>query len=328
MDSNLEPVKLDQIIKMLFEMSNSVLVNLLNGVFEEDFKEDEVVVTKTSNEIIDQNLDVIRGDMFFKVEDIENKVAKYHIEFQTLNDNSMVIRMFEYGFKNSRNDYEVVDGIKTIYMPKQKVIYFEENKNIEDELKLNIVFGNGEQMLYKVSTIKYWELSSQYLYNNKMYPLMPIQLFNLRKELKKAKDKNDVERIKDISKIAKNMATEIATTSSELFYDNKILGEDMHKMLLAIQNLIEYLNKNYINDRILEEEVNVMTKTLYDPVVAETARKDGMQAGMQVGIRLGVEENKIKNARNLLNLLDDDSIAKSIELDIETVKSLRKEYMN
>ena len=38
-------------------------------------------------------------------------------------------------------------------------------------------------------------------------------------------------------------------------------------MLLAIQNLVEYLNRNYFNDENLEEEVITMTKTLYDPEV-------------------------------------------------------------
>ena len=47
--------------------------------------------------------------------------------------------------------------------------------------------------------------------------------------------------------------------------NHEILGEDFYKILLAINNLIEYLNKNYFNDDRLEEEVNIMTKTLYDP---------------------------------------------------------------
>ena len=38
-------------------------------------------------------------------------------------------------------------------------------------------------------------------------------------------------------------------------------------MLLAIQNLIEYLNRNYISDKNLEEEVSIMTKSLYDSEV-------------------------------------------------------------
>ena len=44
-------------------------------------------------------------------------------------------------------------------------------------------------------------------------------------------------------------------------------------MLLAIQNLIEYLNRNYIDDENLEKEVNIMTKSLYDPEVEKKELK-------------------------------------------------------
>ena len=46
-------------------------------------------------------------------------------------------------------------------------------------------------------------------------------------------------------------------------------------MLLAIQNLIEYLNRNYMNDENIENEVTKMTKTLYDPEV----EKRGIEKG-------------------------------------------------
>ena len=46
-------------------------------------------------------------------------------------------------------------------------------------------------------------------------------------------------------------------------------------MLLAIQNLIEDLNRNYLADESIEEEVIKMTKTLYDPEV----EKNGMDKG-------------------------------------------------
>ena len=52
-----------------------------------------------------------------------------------------------------------------------------------------------------------------------------------------------------------------------MFEKDEILGEDFHKMLLSIQNLIEYLNRNYMNDENIEGEVTKMTKTLYDPEV-------------------------------------------------------------
>ena len=178
----------------------------------------------------------------------------------------MIIRMFEYGFRKGKEnaDYDG-DNIKRLYFPKQKVILFEENKNIEDSLKLMIVFGDEKEFLYEVDVMKYWEYNDKDLIEKKMYPLIPLQLFNLRKKLNYAKKKNDINKIKELSIVARNLAEKLAIESKELFDQDEILGEDFHSMLLAIQNLIEYLNRNYIDDENLEKEVNIMTKSLYDP---------------------------------------------------------------
>ena len=67
----------------------------------------------------------------------------------------MIIRMFEYGFRKGKKNADYGgDNIKRLYFPKQKVIFFEENKNIEDSLKLMIVFGDEKEFLYKVDVMK------------------------------------------------------------------------------------------------------------------------------------------------------------------------------
>ena len=271
-----EKVKLDEVLKSLFSTSNKVLINLLNGIFDEDFKEDEVSISISNNEYIGQDFDVIIGDKFFEISDFNDKKAYYHLEFQTKNDNTMVVRMFEYGFKKAVENSVAnsTDGVRTIYFPKQKVIFFEENKNIKDSLDLNIVFPNDNVVFYSVEVMKYWEFTDEYLINKKMYPLIPLQLFNLRKELKKAQSQNDIHKIKEMSYIARDLAERLANESKDLFDNDEILGEDFHTMLLAINNLIEYLNRNYLNDDRLEEEVNIMTKTLYDPVIQKLKKEE------------------------------------------------------
>jgi hypothetical protein len=64
----------------------------------------------------------------------------------------------------------------------------------------------------------------------------------------------------------------------------EIFDEDLHKMLLAVQNLIEYLNNKYGFDKTIEEEVNYMTKTLYDPLVEQRGEKRGEIKGRQNAI--------------------------------------------
>ncbi len=140
-----------------------------------------------------------------------------------------------------------------------------------------------------------------------MFPLMPLQLFNLRKELEKAHNKNDLKKIKELSKKAKNLAEKLAKESAKLFEEDEILGEDFHKMLLAIQNLIEYLNRNYMKDENIENEVNKMTKTLYDPEIEKR--------GIEKGIKSAIE-------KLLLSGMDAEKIASILDVDICLVKEI------
>ncbi len=196
-------------------------------------------------------------------------------------------------------------------MEKQKVIFFEENKSIKNQLKLKIIFPDEQEIIYMVDVIKYWEYTDKELKEKKMYPLMPLQLFNLRKELEKAHNKKDLKKIKELSKKAKNLAEKLAKESAKLFEEDEILGEDFHKMLLAIQNLIEYLNRNYMKDENIENEVNKMTKTLYDPEV----EKRGIEKGIEKGIKSAIE-------KLLLSGMEAEKIASILDVDICLVREI------
>ena len=112
-------------------------------------------------------------------------------------------------------------------------------------------------------------------------------------------------------------------------------------MLLAIQNLIEYLNKNYIEDENLEEEVNIMTKSLYDPEVEKKGiekgieqgikegMKQGIKQGMKQGMKQGIEQNQSEIVLNMLGEgLDEATISKFTKIDIEKVKEIIKKHLN
>lgn len=99
--------------------------------------------------------------------------------------------------------------------------------------------------------------------------------------------------------------------------ENADYGGDFHSMLLAIQNLIEYLNRNYIDDENLEKEVNIMTKSLYDPEVEKK------------GIEKGIEKNQVEIVLNMLGEgLDEATISSFTKIDIEKVQEIIKKYLN
>ena len=103
--------------------------------------------------------------------------------------------------------------------------------------------------------------------------------------------------------------------------ENADYGGDFHSMLLAVQNLIEYLNRNCIDDENLEKEVNIMTKSLYDPVVEKK--------GIEKGIEIGIEKNQVEIVLNMLGEgLDEATISRFTKIDIERVREIIKKHLN
>ena len=100
-------------------------------------------------------------------------------------------------------------------------------------------------------------------------------------------------------------------------------------MLLAIQNLIEYLNRNYIDDENLEEEVNIMTKSLYDPEVEKKGIEKGIEQGIKQGMKEGTEKKEVEIVLNMLGEgLDEATISKFTKIDIQKVKKIIKKHLN
>ena len=100
-------------------------------------------------------------------------------------------------------------------------------------------------------------------------------------------------------------------------------------MLLAIQNLIEYLNRNYKDDENLEEEVNIMTKSLYDPEVEKKGIEKGIEQGIKQGMKEGTEKKEVEIVLNMLGEgLDEATISKFTKIDIQKVKEIIKKHLN
>jgi len=312
-NENDQRVKLDEILKSLFAVSKKVLIAMLNSLFKENFDDKMTEITFENNEFVSDDYDIIRGDLFLKICK-GSKPYHYHIELQTKNDSTMVIRMFEYGFKKAKElaKYSGDDPEEiVIFIPKQLVIFVEENRNIKDELKMKLVFPDGQEVKYIVPTMKYWEYSDIDIMQNKMYPLLPLQVFKLRYKMEQIKKKHGVEssELRETIMEAKKLSEIISREGSQLFNNDEIDGEDFHKILLAVSNIFEYLNTKYLNDEKLNEEVLNMTKTLYDPAVVKGAKEeDAMNF-----LRLGVTE---------------EIVAQGTGLSIEKIRELKIKLMN
>lgn len=69
----------------------------------------------------------------------------------------------------------------------------------------------------------------------------------------------------------------------------------------------------------IEEEINTMVKSFYDPKVEEKGMQKGMQKGIEKGIEKGVEQLVLKQYKKGLSI---DEIADLNDLDKEYVKGI------
>jgi len=96
----------------------------------------------------------------------------------------------------------------------------------------------------------------------------------------------------------------------DLSKSKEILGSDLEKILLVLNNISEYLYNKYGEYEKVSKEVFTMLKTLVDPVV------------MNEGIKQGIGKGELKNQQRLaLKLLKKK--LKEIPSDIEkTINSI------
>ena len=317
-------IKLDQIIKLLFNVSHTTLVNTLNGLFNENFNPDDVNVkiNKTSTEFVPDNLDIIRADSFFKLE-ANGKPYHYHIEYQ-LNSNDITIRVFEYAIQKALENRRVERSgkkKKRLYIPRSLVIHFEKSKSIPDKYELEIEFPDGYVHEYTIDVMKYWEYTEDKLINKKLYNLLPLQIFLLRAELDKVMKANDKQAQETAITGAKETINKIFTIINKLLDEEKINSEDYDKIISGLTEIMNHLDDKYNLE--LGGEIE-MIKTVADKNILKRATK-AEKAQEQAEQKL--QQERIEIAKNFIDILSVEVIAERTKLSVEKVKTLKEEYL-
>ena len=129
--------------------------------------------------------------------------------------------------------------------------------------------------------------------------------------------------------------------TTKVFLNTKGELNDVNEEMIEFLNYIENSTDDYANQAKsqLVKEINqkvsylksdksleVEYMTLYER--DKEKFKEGHEQGLQEGLEQGIEKNKIENAKALLDILDDETIASKIELPLETVQKLRTEILS
>ena len=304
-------LQMDKILKRLFTLKNTIpIIDFLNAAYNDNISH-EAKLYYVDKEINNYNKKISRyisfyADMYIKVIDGE-KIYEYEIEFQTVYESSMAIRMFRYGFERAVKlaDYNrIKEGKIKIKLPEPYLIVLEEDKDIPNDIHLEIEIPKQNTVTYRCKVLKYYTYNIDLLLKENMYLLLPLQIFRLRKKMHQIScsslplEKKKSKMIIVYSQL--KIVIEDTLKAIDLSYnDNRITLEDYDEMTSAIENINSYFLDMYGKYADIDEEVREMVKSFYDPKVEERGILKGKIETATEMIKDGEPIEKIKKYTKL-----------------------------
>ena len=234
----------DLAMKRMLALSGKSVVRMMNSLFQMEYSLDsEIVFGET--ESVNDKLKSKRSDKILTI----NGKDCYHVEVQSTPDNTMVLRVFEYGFQHAKNNWRAGQNLK---FPASKVIYLCKNTGGSIR-KLKLHFQDQGTFSYYVEIFDLLALSVEELDERGMIILVPFLTLKYRKDFEKERNETNIRKLQTlilhdiINAIDANLLSGMITETDAI-----ILKEITQKLYVHIYGKYEEL-KEWGLDRMVED---------------------------------------------------------------------------
>lgn len=276
----------DDVFRTMLEKMPQLAIPLINEVFGTFYPEDIEIIQKR-NEHQTQNGRVITDSHLLIADRI------YHIECQSTDDSTMVIRMIEYDFAISLENVQKENGRYRMYFPQSCVLYLRGIKK-RDTISVEIVMPNGDTVEYTVPVVQVQEFTCDDMLQKHLLFLLPYHVIKYEQE--KGLD-TDSEKWKELldeyAKIEKYLEKNFLEKGNEKAY------RDMVELIIRIADYVfrdkEKVKKGFgdvMGGKVLELESDKLIQK-------------GIEQGIEQGIAMErkkteAAEAEIQRLRKLL----------------------------
>ena len=164
----------DDVFRTMLEKMPQLAIPLINEVFGTSYPEDIEIIQKR-NEHQTQNGRVITDSHLL----IANRI--YHIECQSTDDSTMVIRMIEYDFAISLEHVQKENGRYRMYFPQSCVLYLRGTKK-RDTISVEIVMPDGNTVEYTVPVVQVQRFTCDDMLRKRLLFLLPYHVIKYEQE--------------------------------------------------------------------------------------------------------------------------------------------------
>lgn len=289
----------DDVFRTMLEKMPQLAVPLINEVFGTSYPEDVKIIQKR-NEHQTKNGRIITDSHLL----IANRI--YHIECQSTDDSTMVIRMIEYDFAISLEQVQKENGRYRMYFPQSCVLYLRGIKK-RDAISVEIVMPNGGTVEYTVPVVQVQEFTCDDMLRKRLLFLLPYHVIKYEQEKDLDTDREKwKEFLDECKKIESYLEENFLEKGNEKAY------RDMVELIIRIADYVfrdkEKVKKGFgdvMGGKVLELESDKL-----------------IQRGIEQGLEKGIQQGIAMERKNT------ELVRRKAEEEIQRLKKLLEEQNN
>ena len=276
--------------RWIFPLLNEIFGTNYTGAEKIEFMCEEYHVNQ-----IDGATEKRLNDSYFEVVSAEGS-RKYHIEFQSYLDNTLVIRMFEYDIKIAIDESTLETHKLTLMMPRSAVIYLQHSEKTPDEMQVEIATPDG-RVSYEIPVMKVQLYSLEEIFEKKLLLLLPFYIFNYKKRFGVIEE-NPNERGK-----LKEEFNHISERLEKMCETGELTAYEKHTILNMTKKVVDNLARDYgkirkevsenMGGKVLDHEAkDILRKGIKTAVEIVSMVKEGIIKPSEGAKRLGLSEEE------------------------------------
>ena len=275
----------DDVFRTMMEKMPELVIPLINEVFQTDYPSD-IEIWQGRNEHTTETGTIIT-DSYLQIAD-----KRYHIECQSTEDRTMVLRMIEYDFAIGLEHVEKVNGRYQIRLPASCVLFLRGSSK-EDSMRMDLISPDGQCMEYIVPVIKTEWYYLDELFQKNLVMLFPfyIMRYENRKDSLKADELLQKKLFGEYEKI-------------EAYLENLFLKKDMGKEFYDMTELIVKITDYIFSDlNQIQKGLGVIMGGKVLELESDKLINQGIKQGMQQGVDQGIQQGLAQGENSLADLI-------------------------
>jgi hypothetical protein len=330
-DNNNVNTEYDDVFRTLLTDCTHLIIPVVNEMFGENYTGSEKI-TELQNEQFqietdDYSLKERITDSSFEIERGED-VRRYHIECQSTEDGSMLVRMFEYDSQIALDEREQTRETLTVRFPRSGVISLRHTKNTPDDMKMCIITPGGE-VSYKIPVLKVKDYGVEEIFDKELYFIIPFHIFAY--ESKFPRMENNPDMLKSVQEEYAGIVEQLegALNKGKITeFDKKAICIMSERVLKKIADKYSNVREGvgvYMGGKVLDYEAKDIRNRGREEG-REAGRAEGREEGIREGKEAGIREGKYAAVTELeKNSYAEDVACDMLNVNLEDYKAYKKE---